>query len=189
MLKCLIFIVVLSLTASASQNGIREQIESDNIMSVFAGYFVVTSILIVGCGSAYILGKRRIFKKVKRGAKKDVPIISMLKNRRNIYSSIRDQLIKETSKYFKPSEKKENPFSNDIKNELFREIHSQISYWVLYESVYLSHRLQVLSDRVDLLEKSSSPEIDNIKKEADEISRELAIFKKHFSGKNHLLNG
>jgi hypothetical protein len=189
MLNRLSFITLLLLLVSTSQSeNLKEQIESDNNISVIAGYFVITCLLIAGCMSIYVSGKRRITKSLKKIVTSSGDNLISKKNPEKIYKNFRDKILKETSKYFKTSRKNEEPFSNDIKSGLHREIQCQISYWVLYESARLSHRLEELSDRVQVLEKSSSPEIDNIKKEADEISRELAIFKKHFSDKDRLLN-
>jgi hypothetical protein len=154
-------------------------------------FIIITCLLIVGYGSAFIIWKMPINKKLRKIDKSSDKehYGGLKKGPERIYNNLKNKVLKDALKYFKPSGKKEELFFNDLKNELYREIHNQISYWVLYESARLSHRLEELSDRVQTLEKSSSPEINNIKKEADEISRELTIFRKHFYDKGHLLNG
>jgi len=189
MLNRLFFIaLILFLAGTSHSDSLKERIESDNKLSVIAGYLVITCLLVAGFASIYVSGKKRIMKSRKKTDTGSSDNLITQKNSKKIYRKFRDKILKEASKYFKTSRKNEELFSNDIKSGLYKEIHCQISYWVLYESARLSHRLEELSDSVQDLEKSSSPEIDNIKKEADEISRELEIFKKHFSDKDRLLN-
>lgn len=68
-----------------------------------------------------------------------------------------------------------------LRGELYREIHSQILHWVICESARLSGRLDELTERIDRIEKDNEPGIEGIKMEAQQISREIEIFKTHLS--------
>lgn len=71
-----------------------------------------------------------------------------------------------------------------IRKDLYREIHSQIMQWVVCESARLSGRIEELNERLTKSENSNPKEIENIKSEAQQISKEIELFKTHLTDKN-----
>ncbi|HEX2956362.1 MAG TPA: hypothetical protein VHO70_06015 [Chitinispirillaceae bacterium] len=72
--------------------------------------------------------------------------------------------------------------NDELRRELYREIHGQVMHWVTCESLRLSQSLKELSDRVGKLENVNNPEVMRIRSEANRISKEISAFKDNPSG-------
>jgi hypothetical protein len=53
--------------------------------------------------------------------------------------------------------------------------------WVICESARLSGRIEELNERLNKSENSNPKEIENIKSEAQQISKEIELFKTHLT--------
>ncbi len=71
-----------------------------------------------------------------------------------------------------------------IRKDLYREIHSQIMQWVVCESARLSGKIEELNERLAKSENGNPKEIEKIKSEAQQISKEIELFKTHLTDKN-----
>ena len=77
-----------------------------------------------------------------------------------------------------------DPLEQKLRRELYMEIHNQIMQWVVGESARLSGRIEELNERLEKSENGSTPEIEQIRQEAQEISKEIELFKTHLTNKN-----
>lgn len=136
---------------------------------------VTIFLIITGCGNAitYYIVEKRSSEKIKL-LKSAENTHHLLKNNSENPEITKKNLVKRVIKTEKISK-------IDVKVDLCKEINSQINQWVIYESARLSQRLEELSDQIDELGNVASPEIELIKNEANKISKEIEIFKKHLS--------
>jgi hypothetical protein len=74
-----------------------------------------------------------------------------------------------------------DPLEQKLRRELYREIHNQIMQWVVGESARLSGRIEELNDRLEKSENGNTPELEQIRQEAQEISKEIELFKTHLT--------
>jgi hypothetical protein len=76
-----------------------------------------------------------------------------------------------------------DPLEQKLRKELYREIHNQIMQWVVGESARLSGRIEELNDRLEKSTNGNTPELEQIRQEAQEISKEIELFKTHLTNK------
>jgi hypothetical protein len=76
-----------------------------------------------------------------------------------------------------------DPLEQKLRRELYREIHNQIMQWVVGESARLSGRIEELNERLEKSESGNTPELEQIRQEAHEISKEIELFKTHLTNK------
>jgi hypothetical protein len=74
-----------------------------------------------------------------------------------------------------------DPLEQKLRRELYREIHNQIMQWVVGESARLSGRIEELNERLEKSESGNTPELEQIRQEAHEISKEIELFKTHLT--------
>lgn len=76
-----------------------------------------------------------------------------------------------------------DPLEQKLRKELYREIHNQIMQWVVGESARLSGRIEELNERLEKSENENTPELEQIRQEAQVISKEIELFKTHLTYK------
>lgn len=76
----------------------------------------------------------------------------------------------ETTAYEIPPELK-------IRNSVYKEVHNEVMQWVIAESSRLENRIEELEHRLSIIEKLNTPEIKQIKKDIQDISRDIDVFK------------
>jgi hypothetical protein len=120
--------------------------------------------------------------KVKgKDIKKEIDIESMTDSAKKSYDKITGALFDGSvsglgaSDTF--SEEQAGDDSSVMRHELYREVHGQIVQWVITEADRLSSVLDILTARIDSLEKDTGPQVEDIQKDALRISKEIELFR------------
>lgn len=78
----------------------------------------------------------------------------------------------------------EKMLEQKIRKYVYREIHNQIMQWVVCESARLNSRIEELGLRLAQNENGSTEELEEIKHEAEDISKQIDLFRLHLTNTN-----
>jgi hypothetical protein len=72
-----------------------------------------------------------------------------------------------------------------MRNAVYEEVHNEVVYWITSEANRLENRIEELEKRLVIIEKLNTPEIHQIRKDIDDMSRDITTFRsgKDTSGK------
>ncbi len=88
------------------------------------------------------------------------------------------------SEQFNQKTDTEKMLEQKIRKYVYREIHNQIMQWVVCESARLNGRIEELNRRLTQNENGSTEELEEIKHEAEDISKQIDLFRLHLTNNN-----
>jgi hypothetical protein len=68
-----------------------------------------------------------------------------------------------------------------MRNAVYEEVHNEVVYWITSEASRLENRIEELEKRLAIIEKLNTPEIHQIRKDMNDMSRDIKTFR---SGKD-----
>lgn len=68
-----------------------------------------------------------------------------------------------------------------MRNAVYEEVHNEVVYWITFEANRLENRIEELEKRLAIIEKLNTPEIHQVRKDINDMSRDIKTFR---SGKD-----
>ncbi len=64
-----------------------------------------------------------------------------------------------------------------MRNAVYEEVHNEVVYWITSEANRLENRIEELEKRLAIIENLNTPEIHQIRKDIDDMSRDIKTFR------------